>query len=192
MWVFPGGRIDADELAAAPDDLEAAARVAAARETMEEAGLVVDPGALVWFSHWTPPARTPKRFATYFFAVGCEAGLEVAIDGGEIHDHTWARPADALARRDADEIELGPPTWITLHRLLDFATVDEALADLRARPPVFYETHIGSVDGDLVALYDGDVAYLDGDADPDRPGGRHRLWMTDDGWRYERDAFGSV
>jgi 8-oxo-dGTP pyrophosphatase MutT (NUDIX family) len=192
MWVFPGGRIDADELAESPGDLESAARIAAARETMEEAGVAVDPDALVWFSHWTPPARTPKRFATWFFAVGADATVEVAVDGGEIHEHTWARPLDALARRDAREIELGPPTWITLHRLLEFTSVAEAMADLRSQPPIYYETHIGSVGDAMVALYDGDVAYLDGETDPRRPGGRHRLWMSDDGWRYEREPIRPV
>jgi hypothetical protein len=142
----------------------------------------------VWFAHWTPPAISPKRFATYFFAVAASEGHVVAIDGGEIHDHTWARPADAIRRRDAQEIELGPPTWITLHTLAAFDTVADALAGLAAEPPVFYETHLGRVDAGMVALYDGDVAYLDGDADPDRAGGRHRLWMLGDGWRYERTS----
>jgi 8-oxo-dGTP pyrophosphatase MutT (NUDIX family) len=186
MWVFPGGRIDADELAATPDDLETSARRAAARETFEEAGLVVDPDNLIWFSHWTPPAITPKRFATYFFVVGAPADHEVVIDGGEIHDHTWARPIDAIERRDALEIELGPPTWITLHRLAGFQTVSDALEGLGAEPPQYYETHITSVGDDFVALYAGDAGYDDSDADPSRPGGRHRLWMVADGWRYER------
>jgi hypothetical protein len=42
------------------------------------------------------------------------------------------------------------------------------------------------VEGGAVALYHGDAGY--DDTDPDRPGGRHRLWMLDRGWRYERDA----
>ena len=36
----------------------------------------------------------------------------VAIDMGEIHDHGWMAPADAIRRRDAGDIELSPPTWI--------------------------------------------------------------------------------
>jgi 8-oxo-dGTP pyrophosphatase MutT (NUDIX family) len=188
MWVFPGGRIDDVELAANPDDLEAAARAAAVRETVEEAAVVVDPASLVWFSHWTPPARTGRRFATYFFATRGPDDPRVTVDGGEIHEHAWARPADALRRRDAREIELSPPTWVTLHDLVGYDSVDATLDALRADPPQYFETHIHSVDGTLVALYDGDVGYLDGDADPTRPGGRHRLWMAEDAWRYERDA----
>ena len=41
LWVFPGGRVDPEDYPAdAPDDVEAAVRVAAAREAEEEAGLL--------------------------------------------------------------------------------------------------------------------------------------------------------
>ena len=90
------------------DDAAGAARRAAAREAEEEAGIDLDPASLVWFSHWTPPPISPKRFGTHFFATAALAGdLVVTIDGGEIHDHAWMRPTEAMARRDAREIEHG-------------------------------------------------------------------------------------
>ena len=51
MWVFPGGKIDAEDYPVA-GDVDAAARIAAARETQEEAGLSAgvwtgDPGATI-------------------------------------------------------------------------------------------------------------------------------------------------
>ena len=120
-WVFPGGRIDPEDYpggAVSDDDdaVLAAARNAAAREAMEEAGLVVDPATLVWFAHWTPGAIAPRRFATWFF-VGVAPEGRVVVDDGEIREHQWIRPADALARREIGEIELIPPTWVTLHAL---------------------------------------------------------------------------
>ncbi len=196
LWVFPGGRVDDADRAAAvaaghpPHDDEAAARMAAVREAGEEAGLAVDPGSLVWFSHWTPPAMSNKRFATWFFAAAAPAGLgAVVIDGGEIHDHGWYAPADALTRANRREIELAPPTWISLEYLALFDRVDALLEHARSRPPEWFATRIATVGDDIVALYDGDVAYGDDDADPGRPGGRHRLWMTRAGWRYERDGW---
>jgi len=132
MWVFPGGRIDDADREGAPD-IETAAKRAAVREAAEEAGLVVDEGSLAWISHWLPPALAPKRFATYFFVAPAPAGV-VTIDGGEIHDEAWMHPTDALARRDALEIELAPPTWVTLHDLAGFDTVDALMADAHARP----------------------------------------------------------
>src|SRR3954469_14588714 len=64
-WVFPGGRIDPEDYRDDPDDLEAAAKRAAAREAKEEAGVDVDAETLVHLSNWTTPEISPKRFATW-------------------------------------------------------------------------------------------------------------------------------
>ena len=187
MWVFPGGRIDpTDYPAEAPHDEEGAARRAAVREAMEEAGLVLDEGNLVEFSHWTAPRVAPKRFATWFFLAPCPPGTPViTIDGGEIHDHAWMRPADAIAQRDAGEIDLAPPTWVTLHRLARSADLAAATVDARRQAAERFETRVAPTEGGLVALWAGDVAYETGTLDD--PGPRHRLWMIGSGWRYERD-----
>jgi 8-oxo-dGTP pyrophosphatase MutT (NUDIX family) len=192
MWVFPGGRIDPEDYPGGdvrPEDpatVERAARRAAVREAAEETGLVVDESTLVWFSHWTPPTVAPKRFATWFFVAPAPGRTdELQVDGGEIHEHDWLSPAGAMRRRNAGEIELAPPTWITLEQLAPLATVAEALATLSARLPEHFATRFAPVDGGAVALYHGDAGY--DDADVGRPGPRHRLWMLAEGWRYERD-----
>jgi 8-oxo-dGTP pyrophosphatase MutT (NUDIX family) len=196
-WVFPGGRVDpgdepvvVDAGASRPgpvDEAEARARAAAVRETHEEAGLVVDPADLVWFAHWTPPPISPKRFATWFFAAPAPEG-DVVIDGGEIHDHAWMTPEAVLVGREAGEIELSPPTWITLHTLSSHRDVASALDAFSASPPEWFATHICLVDGGVLALYEGDAGYEDDD--PHRPGPRHRLAMMDTGWTYQRDEPG--
>jgi len=194
MWVFPGGRVDpADhdggEVSEEPELVLAAARRAAVREALEEAGLVVDPSSLVPFSHWTPPGITPKRFSTWFFAAPAPGG-EVVIDGGEIHDHAWLAPTDALRRRNALEIELAPPTWITLETLARHATTAAALDAFGAVAPERFATRFAVVGEDVVAMYDGDAGYED--EEPARDGGRHRLVMAKAGWRYERDGYPSA
>jgi 8-oxo-dGTP pyrophosphatase MutT (NUDIX family) len=186
MWVFPGGRIDPEDADPAhPDDVDRAARRAAVREAAEEADLVVPEDGLVWFSHWTPPPQTPKRFSTWFFLAPAPSGA-VTIDGGEIHDHVWSTPAAALTRRDAGEIELSPPTWITLQHLSEFPTYADAAATLSARQPEYFATRIAKAVNGIVALYHGDAGYESGDADLE--GARHRLWMVEGGWRYERSG----
>jgi 8-oxo-dGTP pyrophosphatase MutT (NUDIX family) len=187
MWVFPGGRIDPGDH---PDDAGrdelAAPRRAAVREAMEEAGLALPEDALVPFSHWTAPPAAPKRFATWFFLAPCPEGTPVVtVDGGEIHDHAWMRPRVALERREAGEIELGPPTWITLHRLAHAPDLATALDDARTRQPERYATRLAQSGEGLVALYEGDVAYRGGALDA--PGPRHRLLMIGPHWTYERD-----
>jgi 8-oxo-dGTP pyrophosphatase MutT (NUDIX family) len=186
MWVFPGGRVEAgDFVPGAPDDERLAARRAAVREAREEAGLDVDETTLVPFSHWVPPPQAPKRFSTWFFLAEISPDLDVVIDGGEIHEHQWLHPAEALRRRDLLEIELAPPTWVTLRRLSSAADAAAALAEAAAAgEPERFVTNIVRSGHDLVALWHGDAGYEDGQAD--RPGGRHRLWMLADGWRYER------
>jgi 8-oxo-dGTP pyrophosphatase MutT (NUDIX family) len=183
MWVFPGGRLDDDDREPG-DDEETSARRAAAREALEECGLAVDPDDLVPFSHWVPPPVTPKRFSTHFFLARASAG-EVVVDGGEIHEHEWLAAREVLERRDRGEVDLAPPTWVTLHDLAEHETVDEALAAARQRDPVpHYETRWVTLDGGAVAMWEGDSGYEA--ADPERPGDRHRLWMLTEGWRLER------
>jgi 8-oxo-dGTP pyrophosphatase MutT (NUDIX family) len=184
MWVFPGGRVDADDYPAdRPDDVEAAVLAAAVREAHEESGLVVERESLVAFSHWTPPAVAIKRFATWFFLAPAPRGA-VVIDDGEIRDHFWARPSEVLRRRDEGELELAPPTWVSLDVLRRSEDVASALAAAEAAEVEYFVTQIARVEGGGAALWHGDAGYES--ADPDRPGPRHRLLMLKDGWHYER------
>jgi 8-oxo-dGTP pyrophosphatase MutT (NUDIX family) len=187
MWVFPGGRVDPSDFPAddATDEemLAAAERNAAVREAAEEAGLVVAPDTLVPFAHWTPPPEAPKRFSTRFFVAPAPPGA-VTIDDGEIRDHMWVEPRAALVRRDALEIELAPPTWVTLHTLAASATVADALAEAAATELEHFTTKAVLTDDGVVVLWHGDAGYEHGEAA--REGPRHRLWMVDTGWRYER------
>jgi 8-oxo-dGTP pyrophosphatase MutT (NUDIX family) len=183
MWVFPGGRVDDEDREADDEDELVVARRAAAREAHEESGLVVAPGELVVLSHWMPPPQTPKRFSTWFFVASAPQG-EVVIDDGEIRDHRWVQPQHALDARDAGEVELAPPTWVTLHRLAQHAVVADALADAARSEPEHFTTRAALTEEGVVTMWHGDAGYESGD--PDAQGPRHRLWMVEGGWRYER------
>ena len=185
MWVFPGGRID-DGDHDGTDDLIAAARNAAAREAHEEAAIVLDAANLVHFSYWIPPPIAPKRFATWFFAARAPAE-EVRIDDGEIVHHEWMTPADAMQRRDAGEIELIAPTWVTLHTIEGFATVADTLAGLARRRPRRYETRISDGEHGPISMWHGDAGYATGDASV--PGPRHRLEIRPDGYLFDESGY---
>jgi 8-oxo-dGTP pyrophosphatase MutT (NUDIX family) len=181
MWVFPGGRIDDGD--AHPDE-EVAARRAAVREAQEEAGLALDPDGLVALSHWTPDPSSPhRRFATWFFIAAAPAGT-VVVDGGEIVDHDWITPAVALGRHAAGEVELLPPTFVTLLDLGEHPTVAAALDAARARGLPRYSTRMLRGDDGLVALWEGDAGYEGRDVSADGP--RHRLLMGSLPWRFLR------
>ncbi len=184
MWVFPGGRVDeADYEGLVEDDEFGAARRAAVREAHEESGLEIAEADLAALSHWTPPPITPRRFLTWFFVAEAPE-TDVVIDMGEIEDHEWLSVSEALARRDAGEIELAPPTFVTLQWLAAHRSVSDAVEDARNREPEFFATHIAVSDEGPVALWQGDAGYDATDADI--PGARHRLSMRKSGWRYER------
>lgn len=191
MWVFPGGRVDEHELVV--DDHVGSARTAAVREVEEETGLIVAGERMETWSYWIPPAqasmaptRGPKRrFSTWFFISRAPDG-EVAIDGGEIHEHRWLTPAEAIDQRQAGEIELVPPTWVTLWQLNQHRSVDEALAWARVNEPEEFRTR-PIVKAPMTLAWAGDIAHYGG-GNHDDAGPRHRLVMAPDGWIYERTA----
>jgi 8-oxo-dGTP pyrophosphatase MutT (NUDIX family) len=184
-WVFPGGRIDpGDHRPGGEADELAAARQAAAREAFEEAGVAVDPAALHPVCQWTTPATSPIRFATWFFAAAADPD-SVRVDGVEIQDHRWWRPPDALQAHRDQRIQFANPTFALSTRLSGHATVAEALAAVDAWPRESLLGRLHPTDGGRVALYAEDCGYETGDLDCSGP--RHRIWMLDGGWRYERD-----
>lgn len=180
MWVFPGGRVDDHEFD--PADEMGSARRAAARETTEEAGLVVPADEMVPWSHWQPPAAAAmnqkgpiRRFSTWFFAARAPEGA-VVIDDGEITEHAWSTPDAALGRHAAGEIEIVPPTWITLTELGRHRDVASAIEWAASRRPRSYHTRPISKKP-LTLAWAGDEVFDDADH-----GGRNRLEMHPDGW----------
>jgi len=185
MWVFPGGKLDQADYPA-DGDIDQAAKNAAVRETMEEANLKLSPEDFISFSHWTPPPTTPKRFSTWFF-VARGSTQSIQVDGGEIDDHRWINPAEALALHARGEIDLVPPTWVSLYHLSKFKTTDEACRELSNQQPRRYMTHLSKrADGVRVAMWTGDAGYEAWDADTN--GATHRLTMQEGGFIFEHSA----
>jgi 8-oxo-dGTP pyrophosphatase MutT (NUDIX family) len=182
LWVFAGGRVEDGD----GTGLDGARR-AAVREAEEETGLVVDAADLVPIAHWTPPVEAPRRYATWFFLAPLPPGAaDVVVDGGEIGDHVWTTPAAAHARLRAGEINLLPPTWVTLQRLVPFADVTSAVAAARTAEIDYFTTRTAQLDGMLVMLWAPDAGYESGDVAA--AGARPRLVMDPAGWRYERSG----
>ncbi len=183
-WVFPGGRVDDHELAAAPEDDLAAARLAAVREAHEEAGLVISPQDLVTLSHWTTPLGRNRRFATWFFVVAAPES-EVVIDDGEIREFEWHTLHDAITGCEAGEIMLAGPTYVSLLRLRHAPTVSEALAFAAGRDDEVFLPRLLKTPDATFSVYQGDPAYDGGDVDGE--GSRHRMHMLERGYRYIND-----
>lgn len=182
-WVFPGGKLEPEDRPS-PDAGETdAARLAAVRETEEEAGVAVEPAALVPLSCWTPPPGVPLRIRTWFFVTRApEAPLRLAE--AEAVDARWLTPRDALAAHGRGELILYPPTWVTLHGLRDHDDVDVALAAARLGGIHLFETLALVGSGGQTLLWAEDGQY-----DPAaESAARHRLEIGALPWRYTRSA----
>jgi 8-oxo-dGTP pyrophosphatase MutT (NUDIX family) len=188
MWVFPGGRvdpIDAEAVIGNGADIEMeAARVAAVREAAEEASLNLDPSELVPFSFWVPPLGATKRFSTWFFLTEVSSkGEAVVVDEMEIRQSEWLAPATAIARVNAAQMDMAPPTFATLWWLRDQTDARAAVAAARSRDPERFATRIRTHGSVMMALWQGDIAYEGGDVD--QAGPHRRLIMEPGSWRIQ-------
>ena len=140
--VFPGGRIDPEDHAQAavhPEFADAAARIAALRETAEEVGsdYGLTPADLTPFARWLPKHRQARNFDTLFYLAQAPADARDPVaDGGETVRAFWASAADVLALCDRGEAEVIFPTRRNLERLAQFGSFAEAVADAGRHPIV--------------------------------------------------------
>ncbi|MFT5208458.1 MAG: 8-oxo-dGTP pyrophosphatase MutT (NUDIX family) [Flavobacterium sp.] len=197
MWVFPGGKIDNEDylqtkgadgstgdVSRTVEETEIAAKRAAVREAEEETGIQLNAENFVSFAHWTPPASTPKRFATWFYVAVVSADQEVNVDGGEILNHRWVEPDQALQLQAEGKIDLAPPTWISLFHVGQYKNAKDVLSALSEQKDKIYETCIVKNDqGVRVALWSGDAGYEKEIADIE--GERHRLVLEESGFIFE-------
>jgi len=124
--VFPGGRLE---------QADGSLAACAVRETFEEAGLMLDAAALVFWVRWITPEISPRRFDARFFLARAPEGQEPKVDGHEATEGVWITPVAALRRWEEGTMQLAPATAKSVEMLLPFATVDAALAEAARRPP---------------------------------------------------------
>ena len=183
-WVFPGGKVEPDDVEASAPGSQASALRAAVRETSEEAGLALEPSRLVAISRWITPELAPQRFDTWFFAGTVDTAHEVVVCGSECVAYRWLTPANALSAQASGELSLAPPTFVTVSWLAAHERAADAVHALAAAPFITFHPRIHRSAEGAVMLYPGDAGY---DAnDPTLPGARHRIVATPGGWRYER------
>jgi 8-oxo-dGTP pyrophosphatase MutT (NUDIX family) len=183
-WVFPGGKVEPDDVESGEPGSQESALRAAVRETREEASLALEPGRLVAISRWITPELAPQRFDTWFFAGVVDAAHEVVVCGSEMVAHRWVTPAAALAAQVTGELALAPPTFVTVSWLAKHQSAADAVRALAGAPFITFRPHIHRGADGVVMLYPGDAGYESND--PTAPGPRHRIVGLPGGWRYER------
>jgi 8-oxo-dGTP pyrophosphatase MutT (NUDIX family) len=219
-YVFPGGKLDPADadpglraLCVGPSDeallaalgpseaLDATAaralHVAAARETFEEAGVLLaaeprpsgealaaarasllagepfaqvlrrlgatlDLGRLRPLSRWVTPAVERRRFDARFFLAVVDSAEVATADVRETVAELWARPADAVAKHAAGDIDLPPPTLRTLELLAVHHTTADALAAAAGPVPLVRPVFLAPETGWLLVL-PGDIEHPERD-----------------------------
>jgi 8-oxo-dGTP pyrophosphatase MutT (NUDIX family) len=121
--VFPGGRVEAADVAAGGDPV----RACALRETAEETAVRLTGDDLVPWAHWMTPEPAPRRYDTHFFLAALPDGQHAEDVSGETDYAGWELPASALAAADRGDYGLMPPTRATLLELVEARSVRELL-----------------------------------------------------------------
>lgn len=86
-------------------------------DVLIELGLMITADAIDYVSHWITPVGPPRRYDTRFFVAEAPAGQVARHDDREAIAHLWIRPAEALERQQAGELEMLPPTIANLRYL---------------------------------------------------------------------------
>ncbi len=152
------------------------------RSALKARGMAIDLASLVPFARWVTPEAEVRRFDARFFMLRTPEGQDGAHDTYETMASFWAAPHDVLARFDARDVQLAPPTHRTLELLSAHATVADALAAAEGAclDPIC----------PVLIDYDGTMA-LTLPGDPDHPqaepiiAGRTRYVLRDEHWRPE-------
>jgi len=100
------------------DDWEADRVALEARELsmtafMERRGLVLRSDLLGVWAGWLTPAFEPRRYRTWFFVAELPTGQRTRDVSSESDLVTWLPVTDAVARADAGEVMMLPPTYLT-------------------------------------------------------------------------------
>ena len=130
-----------------------------------------------YFSHWITPEGAPRRYDTRFFLAAAPPNQTPLHDDHEVIANEWVRPLDAIARCEAGQMTMMPPTIASLRTISRFSTAAEALdaaREITQVPAVL--PRVVSVDGGVRIVLPGDPDYgapsgVEGAAD------HHGSWM---------------
>ena len=166
-WVFPGGKIEAEDFTSSDTELKAAIK-GAIRETFEETSVSLTANTFIPFAHWTTPVSAQRRFATWFFLNILNEQVDIIVDGGEIVDYRWLTIDEALQLHRANKLPITPPTFVSFQHLMRFTHCtdiqtyyEQQFAEtnkITRFNPVILKSERGRT-----ILYDDDAGYLERD-----------------------------
>jgi 8-oxo-dGTP pyrophosphatase MutT (NUDIX family) len=95
---------------------------------LQRRGLGLRADLLRPWAHWITPEIEPRRYDTRFFVAALPPGQRTRDVGGEADASMWLTPGEALDRHGRGQLEMLPPTVITLTELSEYATTAKVMA----------------------------------------------------------------
>ncbi len=117
---------------------------------LDRRGLVLRTDLLGAWSGWLTPVFEPRRYRTWFFVAVLPEGQVTRDVSTESSAVTWVPVADALARVEAGELTMMPPTWLTCLDVDQFAGPAEVLAEAGRRTVEIFTPEVVGHEGDFV------------------------------------------
>ena len=157
------------------------------RELAEKEGIRYSLDLLTPYAHWITPRIEGKRFDTRFLLARLPEGQVPVHDAIEMTESDWLTPRDALARCEAGQILLMPPTLKTIEELSGYSSADQLFAAAAARRiypilPQFFQT-----EGSFGVKLPHDAEYsIDDYKQPVRLDESSRIVMVDGKWKTMR------
>jgi 8-oxo-dGTP pyrophosphatase MutT (NUDIX family) len=109
------------------------------------------------WARWITPVTEERRYDTRFFAAALPAGQRTRDVGGEADQVAWVQPGEAIRAARGGEIQLMPPTAVTLAELAACRGVPGALGERRQITAVVPEVVLA--EGAVWLTVPGDLEY---------------------------------
>ncbi|MBW3649624.1 MAG: NUDIX domain-containing protein [Actinobacteria bacterium] len=130
-------------------------------EVCRDEGLELAVDRIHYFSHWITPEGPPRRYDTRFFVAAAPPEQVPLHDERETVASLWLRPAEALRRYRAGELDLILPTIKNLEAIerFDSSTSLLAAAASKVEVPTVEPLIVPGPDGNVRILLPGDAGY---------------------------------
>ncbi len=116
--------------------------------------LVLDLGALIWWSWWVTPRGVHRRFDTRFFIAKAPTDQQAAHDRVETVHSVWTTPRRALEAAAEGRATVIFPTRKTLELLDEHATASSAITWAAGQTPPRIEPEIVEEEGRVVVRHE--------------------------------------
>jgi len=142
---------------------------------LEERDLLIDAESFVYWSRWITPSLEKKRFDTHFFATAIDSEQQISADLSELTRYRWTTPVEALAAAERGEMNMVPPTLLTLEDLHESWLRHGGLSQMlnaereRSAPPVMPRIAVDSEAFRVVMPWDAGYPAIEGEGLPLEP-----------------------